>query len=100
MHGWMYVFPVLLLPYVPEHEQLLCEAIKVGGIHLIGLLGWIRRVAGGKEEVVTKLESCSKSCLLFVRADAPSRAGQGSEMGDVFPHYDETAHNGRASKGL
>jgi hypothetical protein len=47
MHGWMYVFPMLLLPYVPEHEQLLCEAIKVGGIHLIGLLRG--RGAGGKE---------------------------------------------------
>ena len=33
----MYVLPMIQQLHVPEHEQLLREAVKVGGVHLIGL---------------------------------------------------------------
>lgn len=36
--------------HVPEHEQLLREAVKVGGVHLIGL----QRGKGGGEEGVRR----------------------------------------------
>jgi hypothetical protein len=49
----MYVLPMIQQLHVPEHKQLLREAVKVRGVHLIGLQreGDERERRGGSREV-------------------------------------------------